>query len=668
MNILYPGSELKRFLRGTLPPLSLAVVILLPLIFGGLFTWSYLDPVGHINNLPIALVNSDEGAQGPDGKHVDAGDQVAQRIVDNDQLKVTEVSAQEARRGLEQGDYYVVIELPRDFSAATVSLNDDHPRSATMNVAMNNANGMIATVLGNQATQVLVDAVDVQVGEKIADRLLVGFSTIGEGLNRAGDGAGKLADGTHQARDGGARLDDGARKLEDGVSQADNGAHQLADGAQRLHEGTASAQDGAQSLADGLAQLQAATDRLGDGAGRVSGGVNTLVRPVNDAAAAREQALAPLINVSTMLRQAGLNAEADQVDKAVQDVRNATGGQITDQLNQLNAGAAEIARQLGDPNAPYRSGVDRAAAGAAELAAGLVRLEDGSHQLMLGSQRLADGTSQLVAGSQQLTVGTSALRSGLVDLDSGAGELSLKLNEKRGSVPNFEGDREKAAAHAAAQPVERVLVRDGLQRFGEGLGPFFFSLALFVGATTMFMVLHPTRRRVIDSGLTPARMVAAHYLPGLLVGQAQAVTVWVVLMTIIGFHPVHPVGLLVALMGASAVFVAMTQAINAALGASAGRVVCMAIMALQLVASGGLYPVETQPKFLQAIHPMDPIAHTVNIFRHMIVGSDLSQDPRVWQGIVFLACVLVISWVVSAIAAWYHRVIMHKDLHPELTI
>ncbi|AIG64059.1 hypothetical protein CATYP_04750 [Corynebacterium atypicum] len=674
--LLHIGSELRRFGHGFLPRIALVTVVCLPLIFGGLFVWSYFDPIGNLNKLPVALVNSDEGATGPDGQAVRAGDTVVAELTQQSPLDFRTVSAQEALDGVVRGDYYFAVEIPRDFSAAATSVTSDDPRSTTLNVAFNNVNGFIPTVLGNAATQVMVDAVSEVVGTRIADQMLVGFSTIGHGMDEAADGAGRLHEGAGRAHEGAGKLDDGARTLSENLAKTAEGAGELQSGAHTLHEGIGTAQSGAHRLADGVKKLDEATAKLGAGASQISGGVDQIAGVADQVTAAGEQALAPLVSASAQLRASGLPGTmqlADQIDQAVRGV--ADGGataELTGNVHQLRDGARELAAQLSDPVSQYRQGIAQAAQGSQELANGLDRLEDGSARLSVGADKLADATSKLSAGSRQLTVGAGALRDGLVQLDEGSGTLALKISEGAGKVPRQEGENRQKAAHAAGGPVGKKLVAQDLTPFGVGLAPFFISLALFVGCTIMFMVLRPVQKRALDSGVSPFRAVVASYLPALTVGVSQATLIWVVLQGLIGLHAAHPIGLWVAMCGVSAVFVAVTQAINAVVGATAGRVVCLMFMALQLVSSGGLYPPETQPAFIQHVHTWDPMRFSVDLFRELIVGTDVpgaqAVNQRPAQAVAVLAVVLAASWALSSVSAWRGQVILHKDLHPELSL
>ncbi|MCQ9351487.1 YhgE/Pip family protein [Corynebacterium sp. 153RC1] len=104
MNLFHIGSELRRFGHGKLPPVAITVIILLPLLFGGLFVWSYWDPIGRINQLPVAIVNSDQGTT-VDGKELNAGDEVTKSLIANTQTDFIEVTPEQAREGIADGTY-----------------------------------------------------------------------------------------------------------------------------------------------------------------------------------------------------------------------------------------------------------------------------------------------------------------------------------------------------------------------------------------------------------------------------------------------------------------------------------------------------------------------------------------------------------------------------------
>ena len=59
---LTSGTELRRFGRGRLPRLAVAAMLLVPLLYGALYLWAFWNPTGHLDAMPVALVNADAGA------------------------------------------------------------------------------------------------------------------------------------------------------------------------------------------------------------------------------------------------------------------------------------------------------------------------------------------------------------------------------------------------------------------------------------------------------------------------------------------------------------------------------------------------------------------------------------------------------------------------------
>ena len=440
------GTHFRKLLNGVLPPLALVAITLLPLLFGGLFVWSYWDPLGNLNKIPVALVNSDEGAEGPDGETVRAGDQVAEELLKVEPMNFVEVSAQDAIEGIGNGTYYLGVEIPKDFSEAAVSVNSDNPHPAKINVTLNNTNGFIPTMLGNQVTRVMTSVISGTVGEQITRQMFMGFNTIGEGMDQAGEGANQLHDGTTKARDGGQRLDEGANKLNDGVHSAMEKVPELVDGATQLDDGAHRLNSGAAQLNDGLGQASAGADELADGLSRLRDGVN--------------QAAGVLAPVNIPQLKQGTPAEF---------------------IGGVNA-AADGARELSNALHLLHNG-------SGELLAGTAELSDGTSRLVVGVRTLSDGSNVLADGTQQLAAGMDELNNGLIQLDDGSGELAFKLNEGAAEVPRFEGKKLDSASSVAGSPVRLENTGDEVSLFGVGLSPFFLSLSLWFGGLIMFLSL-----------------------------------------------------------------------------------------------------------------------------------------------------------------------------------
>jgi putative membrane protein len=115
----------------------------------------------------------------------------------------------------------------------------------------------------------------------------------------------------------------------------------------------------------------------------------------------------------------------------------------------------------------------------------------------------------------------------------------------------------------------------------------------------------------------------------------------------------------------SCTFVAATQAINAVVGPAVGRVLIMALLMLQLVSAGGMYPVETTSKPFQLLHKFDPMTYGVNGLRQLILGG---IDHRMWQAIIVLFAIWAAALAISALCARRDRLWNLDRLIPAIKI
>ena len=76
-------------------------VSLVPLVYAALLTWSNVDPINRLHQVPAAVVNLDKGNTDPD---LDLGDELTDELLDstsNNNLDWTEMSGRRGLRGLE---------------------------------------------------------------------------------------------------------------------------------------------------------------------------------------------------------------------------------------------------------------------------------------------------------------------------------------------------------------------------------------------------------------------------------------------------------------------------------------------------------------------------------------------------------------------------------------
>src|ERR1700754_5087711 len=110
--------ELRRFNRALLSRLALIVLTLIPLLYGALYLYAFWDPYGNLNKIPVALVNDDRPAKGPDGSTADAGADPPDQLIERDVFAWHQTSLDEAQKGVDDGRYHLLFHIPADFSAS----------------------------------------------------------------------------------------------------------------------------------------------------------------------------------------------------------------------------------------------------------------------------------------------------------------------------------------------------------------------------------------------------------------------------------------------------------------------------------------------------------------------------------------------------------------------
>jgi putative membrane protein len=609
------GSDARRYFHFSLPRLAIVTVILMPLLYGALYLWTFWNPFGEVDKIPVAIVNVDKGITLA-GESLDAGAQVSKQLIESGQLDLTQVKTEKAAMAdLESGKYYFVIVIPEDFSAAVASPTGEQPRQAKMTFYFNDANSYLSTIIGQDAAAQVINQVNAAIAKQSLGEVLTAVKGSEPVLDEVDSGADDLAKGLDDAKVAAGKLSTGSKELTEPLKTAAANTAAL----------DAKVNDLVAKVDDVTTKLQAKV-----GANPVPGqitGINAEVTAQLNDAVAKLQAI-------------DLPAAQD----VAAELQAASG-----RLNEVNASLSGLVDQ-GDADAIAAIGEVRAQADA--LRQDIATLDEGVNQLAGGSEELVDGAAEFAAIIEELSAGAEKLDKGFTTV--------------LGKVPNWTEAQRDGVATALSSPVllkEKTL--NEADTFGTGFAPFFMSLSLFVGGIIVWMILTPLRARPVEAGVGLARAVFTSYWPALVVGFIQATILYGVVL-VIGLRPTHVVGMWLFAVLASATFIAMIQAFNAIFGEAVGRVVTLAFLMLQLVSSGGIYPVQTTAGPIQALHIFDPMTYTVNGYRQLSVA--VSVDSRLWVAIAVLVGILLVSLAASTLSAWRNRVYTMDRLYPMVVV
>lgn len=98
-------------------------ISLIPDLYNIIFLSSMWDPYGQLSDLPVAVVNNDKEAS-YNGNTMAIGKDMVSNLKENKTLDFHFVDEEEGKKGLEDGDYYMVVTLPSDLPEKTTTLSN----------------------------------------------------------------------------------------------------------------------------------------------------------------------------------------------------------------------------------------------------------------------------------------------------------------------------------------------------------------------------------------------------------------------------------------------------------------------------------------------------------------------------------------------------------------
>ncbi|MEE3808333.1 YhgE/Pip domain-containing protein [Lysinibacillus fusiformis] len=417
---------------------SIIAVLFIPVMYAGMFLWAFWDPYAGLPNLPVAVVNEDTGAE-MDGVKLDLGDTLVDKLIDSEQFNFIEVSKDEAEKGLNSRDYYMILEIPTNFSEHATTLLDDKPSKLVMNYIPNEGLNFLGAQIGETAMDRVRAEVNSQVSATYAEKLFDSIATLGDGFTEAADGSNKLDEGAQKVANGAkdlkgyleqlasstVELSNGTDKLTKGAGDAAKGANDLSSGLVKLQDGTVQLQQGAQQAANGATSLEQGLSQYTQGVAKVGAGLNTLndkQQQISAGAASIAENAGALNGAANQLTagsakvEAGITALSSQLQTMMASMPEEQAAGLKQTLAELQAGSASVHNGL------------------TSLSAGTEKLQAGANQVSSGASQIAAGQAEVLAGANALTAKSNALMEGAKGLQAGNATLAAKLGELHAGV------------------------------------------------------------------------------------------------------------------------------------------------------------------------------------------------------------------------------------------
>ncbi|MFC5589302.1 YhgE/Pip family protein [Sporosarcina soli] len=487
------GAEWKQLLRSRKLMVPMIAILFIPVLYAGMFLWAFWNPYANMSDLPVAIVNLDAGSE-MDGEQLALGKELADKLIDSHQFDFKNVSKIDAEKGLANQEYYVVIEIPENFSQHATTLLDDNPEKLTIVYKPNEGFNFLSAQIGETAMDRIRAEVNEQVASTYAEKLFDSIVEMGNGFGDAADGAGELHDGaaklangadelkgyletlagsTITLADGSQKLAQGAKDAAAGASDLNKGIATLAEGSKELLTGAEKASTGANGLQEGIAHYTEGVGQLTDSYGQIAQketAFTAAVGSLNEKSGQLNGAASRLVGAVTSI-QNGMEGLSTQLEAVLAELPEEQRTALRETLGQLKQGSAELAggmSELSTGTASLAQGAADLKGAAGELAGAHGQALAGLEKLNGSSKELRDGADALASGNETLATGLARFTEGVASAQKGGADLATGLASLTEGSSNLKAGTDTLASKSQELAAGSVTLAEGLAEFDKG--------------------------------------------------------------------------------------------------------------------------------------------------------------------------------------------------------
>ena len=622
-------------------------IALLPSLYAWLNIYSNWDPYGNTGGISIAIASLDEGYTDEDGVYENKGDDVVADLWEATSIHWVEVDTEEeAKSGVESGDYYAAVVIDREFSRNMFRMLTDWTGKPAITYYENAKKNAVATKITDTAVETLKRSISENYLEVVIGGIMEQGNLLAADLT-ADDPEAAVRGVLYQAQDllnACGRMMDAfeAAGGSGGVSPAD--ADALADAVANINKDLPDGSQLQQTAAEiqlqvnaALAKVERALDRLQeaiDNAPELPNAQQQLVdaaEQLESTAAAlntwadRIESLAPLAasqardiagqctqlaaKLRSLAQKPSVGDLMDDCRALVSDIRA-----MTDKIPVTAKGLHKELDSVAGDVADAMEGVAALASDAKEMKAAL---EDTSGALGTTMELLRPATDRMIA----------SLKGVIDDLQGKTAEEYIDtLTTVLGGDPAAYGQYFPEMVQTSVNAIYPIA------NYGSAMTPFYTVLAIWVGGVILssLIKIHARTEGLIDP--KPAELYFGRYLFFFLLSQIQAAVIVTGDLFLLKVQCLHP-GMMY-LTGALTAFTFSLLIYSLAISfGDVGKAIVVVIMVMQIAGSSGTFPIELLPEIYQKIYRFFPFPYAIDAMRECICGM---YGDYYWRQIGFL--------------------------------
>jgi len=639
-------------------------IALLPSLYAWLNIYSNWDPYGNTGGISIAVASLDEGYTDADGTYENKGDDVVADLREATSINWVIVDTEEeAKGGVESGDYYAAVVIDKQFSRNMYRMLTDWTGKPAITYYENAKKNAVATKITDTAVETLKRSISENYLEVVIDGIMEQSNLLAADLT-ADDPEAAVKGVLYQAQD----LLHACGRMMDAFEAA---------GGSGVSESSAAALEAAvaninKNLPDGAQLQQTAAEiqlQLNTALARVERALDRLNSAIENAPDQKETQQKLLDAADTMDKTAdaletwaaGLEASGTEAGKTQAEAARQTAAECRKTAKQLRALAEspDSADLLADCDALVKSlrtmvdkipvtskalqkELDTVAGQVADTMEGMAALAGDAKAMKTALAETADAVGDTMALLRPATEKLlTSLESTIDDLEGlTTDEYMDTLVDVLGGDPAVYGQYFPEMVQTSVNAVYPIA------NYGSAMTPFYTVLAIWVGGVILssLIKIHARTEGLIDP--KPAELYFGRYLFFFVLSQIQAAVIVTGDLYILKVQCLHP-GMLY-LTGALTAFTFSLLIYSLALSfGDVGKAIVVVIMVMQIAGSSGTFPIELLPAIYQKIYRFFPFPYAIDAMRECICGM---YGNYYWQQIGFLllfaAAALVIGLLV----------------------
>ncbi|WP_194189713.1 YhgE/Pip domain-containing protein [Clostridium chrysemydis] len=687
-----------------------ALAIVIGLFFvPSLYAWVNIkacwDPYVNTYNLPVAVVNNDQGAT-LEGKNVNIGNEIVEELKDNKDIGWKFVSDWEGNYGLNEGNYYALIEIPSNFSSNLVTLASANPKKPEIIYKANQKANAIATKITDVAQTKFTEEVKTNFVKTVNEEAFKYLNQLGakiesnkpkvlelkEAMNEASENMTKVQNQIEKSSKNSKEFSDYLKSVQNDLPTVTDGINSLQsilDSNKTLITNTRmTVNDMSSNMKNDLMQIQMISDKCNDeirklkedlnnnitiNGAEISKNIKSVISSLNNMNKVIDNNLKILNDLNskypnlgfgsgiTALQsmKEGINREIDALNKLDSAVSGGDKNAITSALDNLSKINDELNTKISTGASTFYNVV---LPGINNISSVLEHGNDSANTALDSLRIVVPQLNALTSfGISSGSVATTQIDR-IGDKVSEFKEKLDKVQKETKDINNKTLDdlidimkkNPDTMASFMSSPInvkeEKIYNADV---FGVALTPFYTVLGIWVGALLMTSMLS-TEVKDFNDGKKEPSVTERHFGRLLLFICISFIQTFIATLgdiVVLGVKP-ESVGLMFGFAFLSSLTFMIMIYTLASLFGNVGKAIAVVIMVFQIAGSGGIYPIQTNPAIFGILQPLWPFTYAIDGFREAIAGPIWST---VYSDIKMLFMFIAIFLLLGFLKRLFHK-------------